>query len=342
MSLLADLLSKVKRSEGAERDIPPELREIVAKGKRKGRTVKRLVLLGSLSMFLLASGFLFVHYLERNDNLAPPAPQAPPSPPAHTEAPVVAPAPSAEKEEAAPEETEAKAPAPRPLQTVPSPVPVPEPSGRPEEAQIQPATAERQAREASAGEVDAYIYTGRRHEEEGNYSLAVRQYLRALDLRPGDSSLMNAVAYCYLRLGMPDTALAYALEAVKASPGYVPAMVNAGIAYAETGNGPEAERYLRRALERDPFNRPAFFNLGLLYEKAGRLGESLEMFRGLVNTGDYDSSLHVGRVLERSGKADEAAAIYREILGSKLASGEARKEASRMLRNLAEPAPEGR
>jgi Flp pilus assembly protein TadD len=342
MSLLAELLSKVKRSEGVKKDVPPGLMEIVAKGRKKGRTLERLVLLVSLSSLLLISGYYAVDYLRGEESVESIAAGNPPPPYVVEDIPRSAAAPTeGGKEEPAVMTSEEGPEKPSRGGT--------EPPGPPERAQAaiaRPVDKEAQpdasGNEAPSNEADSYIYSGRHYEEEMNYSLALREYLNALRSRPGDAFLLNAVAYCYLRLEMPETALQYALQAITGSPQYVPAAVNAGICYAKMGNGQEAERYLKMAAGLDRVNRDALFNLGVLYEKEGRFEESLKMYNGLVRAGDYDSSIHAARILERTGREEEAGRVYRGVLNSGLASETVKKEAARRLGALTEQGPGSR
>lgn len=340
--MLAELLSKVKRSEGGKKDVPPDLVEIVATGKKKGRALKYLLLLGSLSCFLLISGFYALYYMQGQISGESTAAENPP--PASVVGDIPHPA-------AAPPEGGKKNPAGtadvnETAKSSPVDVASPEPPKNVKRSIPKPTDEEARSgavqEEAPSEEVDSYIYSGRQYEKEMNYSLAVGQYLSALRLRPGDPFLLNAIAYCYLRLQMPERALQYALKSVDRSPQYVPATVNAGIGYAKTGNDQEAEKYLRRALELDHLNRSALFNLGVLYEKEGRFEDSLEMYEGLVGAGDYDSSVHMARILERTGKTDEARNIYREILNSGMASETVKAEARSRLGTLMQQGPGSR
>jgi Flp pilus assembly protein TadD len=342
MSLVAELLSKVKSSEGCKKDIPPNLVEIVAKGKKKGGALRYFLLLGSVSCFLLVSGYYAMNYMQgqiRGESTAAENP-----PPASVVGDITRPA--ADPPEGGKGKPARMASANEKAKPSPGKVASPEPPRTVKSFTAEPADKEARSdalrEEAFSDEVDSYIYSGRQHEEEKNYSLAVGEYLSALRLRPGDPFLLNAVAYCYLRLQMPERALQYALKAVAGSPQYAAAAVNAGICYAQTGNVPEAEKYLKGAMELDRFNRVALFNLGVLYEKEGRFEESFEMYKGLVSTGDYDSSIHMARILERTGKTDEARSIYREIINSGMASETAKTGARRRLGTLTQQATESK
>lgn len=63
MSLLADLLSKVK-STGGKRDVPPDLREVVAKSVRSAAFRKKIIVLSLAALLAVGSGFGAVYLLE--------------------------------------------------------------------------------------------------------------------------------------------------------------------------------------------------------------------------------------------------------------------------------------
>lgn len=64
MSLLADLLSKVKAT-GGRRDVPPDLREAVAAFARKTALRKRIIVLSLAALLAVGSGFGAVYLLDR-------------------------------------------------------------------------------------------------------------------------------------------------------------------------------------------------------------------------------------------------------------------------------------
>lgn len=65
MSLLADLLSKVKSDSNSSREVPPHLKKVVDNAADRQRATKRMALLALFVAVALAAGFLSVIFLEK-------------------------------------------------------------------------------------------------------------------------------------------------------------------------------------------------------------------------------------------------------------------------------------
>lgn len=63
MSLLADLLSKVKY-EGRKTDVPPDLKRVVSSSAEKEATKKRIIIFSILILFAIVSGVVAVYFME--------------------------------------------------------------------------------------------------------------------------------------------------------------------------------------------------------------------------------------------------------------------------------------
>jgi len=334
MSLLADMLSKAQRKGADKRDVPPELTRIIARRSRSGPYV-RFMILSAAVVGAFIGGYMTVSYLTgRGEDILSPREsrqheeitgrqqERQPSP--HRKSPQGLRAGTDKKR--GPARTKAS-----PARRQNRKTSVAEASG-----QHSPAWTGSQKKLFRSAEMSSFIYTARQYEAEGRYNEALSEYRKALSITPTDPLLLNAVAYLYLRMNAPATALEYTLKALKTRPGYVPAIVNAGISYAQTGDAEKAEIFLQKAVELDPLNREALYNLALLLEKNGRTDDSLSTYRRLAESGDYDAYIHVGRMLELSGRTDEAVSVYRGITRSALVSEETRRQASRRLTALQE------
>lgn len=370
MSLLAELLSKVRGTLEGRKDVPPELNDLVHQEREKVFLSGRLVFLSLLTVCSIAAGFFAAYYLKARIAPAPLPDQAPPGLSLKTKAPrpeTVRPLPAART--AVPQSL----PANRSEDATTGRAVEPEMQGGPQgiskaasilshgpgtpslretrggagevspisqgQAPGNPPSAmdgrhvEAPAREKwpDDGEEASYIYGARQFEEQERYPEALAEYWKALKQRPNSPFILNNISYLYLRMGAYENALQYARNALALDRTYVPAMVNAGVSLAGLNRSEEAERLLGRAVDFEPYNRSAVYNLGLLYEKQGKFEEALRMYQDLVKTGDYDARIHVARVFELSGRRDDALGFYREIVTSSLASGPVKREAEKRL-----------
>ncbi len=350
MSLLADLLAKVKSPPGRDKEVPPGLKEIVGAGKKRGAAWQPMALLTLLTIVAVMAGIMIVNYLQAGIDRRKIASRPLPAPPTQTVTaarqprlssvtmaalparaptyPVVKPIPH---QKPAPPKARTKRTGPRKTMLVKVRPPAPAGSALQQTAGL----AEPAALNAKSDDrIDAFIYAGRQYEEEQNYAAAITEYEHALRLKPADPYLLNAIAYLYARLQMHERGLRYALLAVNANRDYAPALVNAGICYAKLGKKEEAEQYFKQALESPRFNREALYNLGLFYEKEKRGEEALKVYRKMVDAGDFTANIHVGRIFEISGQRETAARVYQGMLDAAATSKESRKYATKRLAAL--------
>ncbi|GBE00503.1 tetratricopeptide repeat protein [bacterium BMS3Abin07] len=354
MSLLADLLSKARRADKSRKDVPPALEGIVKGERRGGTSLRRFAIIGSLSILAVASGFVALNLIQginiRKDAVKPPQINRSTAPEKRVPAQRTISQKSVPDKDGQPVSNSSKrimktqAVVPSKKQNMPGRLHV---AGqvRPERHIISKrAKAAAQAGRYSevqiknkmidSGEADSYIYAGRQFEMERKYPDAVRQYRKALVLRPSDPFILNSISYLFLKMRLPEKGLMYALKAADARHGYVPAVLNAGISYAEMGNDGEAEKFFKRAVNLDPFNRETLYNLGLFYERRKEYEMALNAYRRLVDTGEYSAFMDIARALELSGKRTEAIRVYKGIIGSDVISKEVKNKASLRLSTL--------
>lgn len=353
MSLLADLLAKVKNPQSGMKDVPPGLREIVS--TEKNRNSWKLPFLLILLAGSVAAGILTVRFAADMKQALPlqvrqPVPARPPTPAVAQNAhPAGANRAAAEKAipvkvAKAPEKSLAKSPVKRqkkgspPVQTAQAPAAIKVPV-RPEPKEavpqpVQPLLPRTETPKVDTHKFNALIYSAQQYEKEGNTGAAMEEYRQALRMKPGDSLVLNALACLYIKLEDYDQGLRHSLRSLETNPGYAPAMVNAGICKAKTGETTEAERLFTQAMGSGRFNREAMLNLGFFYEREKKLDSALPIYERLAGSGDHNALLHVGRVLELAGKTAEAKAAYTKLQDSTQATKEVKREAAKRLKIL--------
>jgi tetratricopeptide (TPR) repeat protein len=160
---------------------------------------------------------------------------------------------------------------------------------------------------------DSYLYRGRDQELKGNYLSALENYRTALELDKDNVTIINNIAYIYLRLGLVDESVTYGQQVLQIHEENVPALINLGIASATAGDSGAAEDYLARAIKYDPGNQDAMLNLAILYERDGNFDQASRYYEKLVLLENSSGYLGLARSYEKQGNFNEALNAYRRI-----------------------------
>lgn len=335
MSLLADLLSKVKHQD-QQGSVPPNLANIIQRSSQKNKTERKIVILLVVVLLFVIVGFGAVYFFESylaspsksvvaRQHLAPRDTMPPPSPP-------VTPQVSATQQATPPSPLSGTQPEPNTATKIEVKTPSPAVQ-RPNMGTASTATETKQDRNAAASprtsrpskrssevierlkaERDILIYSARSYEQNKNYSHAITDYKKALEKDPRNYLIMNSLANALIKTGAYEESIGYSKDALNYQKNYIPALINLGIAHVQSGNMTEGETYLTRARTIEPTNKAVLLNLALLYERLPNYQESLAHFQKLSEMKDIRGNLGMARVLEKEGKRTEAEKIYRNIL----------------------------
>jgi Flp pilus assembly protein TadD len=168
--------------------------------------------------------------------------------------------------------------------------------------------------ETAKNEKDVALYIAKTYEQNNNFGQAIIHYKKALEKDPRNYLIMNSLANVLIKTGSFKESIQYSMDALSIQNNYVPSLVNLGVANIQLGNTAEGEIYLLKAKSIESSNRTVLFNLGLLYEKTANYRESLAAFQRLADMKDTGGHLGVARVLEKQGNRVEAEKRYKEIL----------------------------
>lgn len=326
MSLLADLLSKIKQPQ-PKREVPPNLKSIVQSSASRSAARRKIFIISGIAFFFVLAGIIvvsFVNTLSGTSNTGMTRPQ------------LIA------KSEAIPDKQENSvktvktgntAQSGLEKKTVPaspakskkkklrtkkqkpkvsaSPVVV---SSSPKDNEDMPAMANEETKEIDIAARDAFLYKAREFEMKQEYSSALGTYKEVLEIDSDNVMVLNSVAYIYLKLGLVQESIHYALMAEELDVDYTPALINLGIAYAKSGNVTAADYYLGRAYKVEPDNKNAIFNLALLNETKQNYSGAAEYFSKLSKLGDTAGILGLARVYEKQGRKEEALKLYKKTL----------------------------
>ncbi|MBI4681023.1 MAG: hypothetical protein HY753_07450 [Nitrospirae bacterium] len=173
--------------------------------------------------------------------------------------------------------------------------------------------------------VDAYLYSARNHEIKKDYSKALFDYRKVLELDKNNFTVMNNIAYILLHIGLINESIQYSQMAVNTKKDYVPALINLAVANARTGNTSAAETYLNSALMIEPDNQSVLLNCAVLYEKKGDYPSASEYCLKLNRLGNVTGSLGLARIYEKQDKIEEALKIYKNIYSLNFIDNETRQ-----------------
>ena len=343
MSLLADLLSKIKQPQ-SKREVPPNLKNIVQNSAKGSAQKKKIILLAVILAASVSAGLFLVYFLQSisgdpvsSINTISPemiaksksrfqAAKGRPEPENRTglqgrEKPEREGQPGAippvEPKDNSDHKLMSK------INSVKAPAAIKEQnkavlsSPKKETANIEPGekkklpAPEKKIRDTS--ERDAYLYSAREFETKKDYSNALASYRKALDKDKINFSIMNNIAYIYLELGLNEDSAIYSRMALEIDENYTPALINLGIAYAGSGNVTEAEGLLKRAAALEPDNQPVFFNLAVLNERQDKYDEASAYYSHLMKLGNAKGSLGLARIHEKQGMTEEALQLYKNV-----------------------------
>ena len=331
MSLLADLLSKVKH-RGFKSDVPPSLKHDVLASSERYAARRKVMFLSVLIFAAVASGVGAVYIINLYSKLyetKKPAQQieksqkqvvreSPFIPQTAVKLPADITSEPAEKQGAFIQKRKIKRPG----------------AGRPvsqyqKESRKEDIISTSESKEPEFSDVagdkkrlsnenqlkrDAYISAAQTYESKRDYHNALASYKKALGLDPGNHFISNNISSVLLTLGSYNEAIPHLKNALSIEKDYVPSLINLGIAHAMLGNFQESEGYLANALSIEPSNVHAILNSAILYERRGDNDRAYSFFYKLSQAGNVQGYLGIARIAEKQGKIQDAANIYHEIM----------------------------
>jgi Tfp pilus assembly protein PilF len=342
MSLITDLLSKIKQNE-SKRDVPPILRDAVVQSNSDRRTRKKLTIALVIVLIVVAAGFGAIYLLDYLKE--PPSVARIPT----GTAPVDQPAPqiSAPSQKPQPEIRTSEVPSGYQKTTETTVTHglkkdslnrsrgkkisttkydqgfKQEASGTVREMKKREAASGMNSQEQGEGveiisrqDKDSYLYEARTYEMQGKYRQALSCYKKVLTVEPNNYVVMNNISSMLIYLRSYEEAIQYAQKALTIRKDYASPLINSGIGYGYLGKVSESETYFRRALMIEPLNHNALLNLGLLYEKQSVFEKANEAFRKLSDTGNAHGYLGLARIAEKQKRITDAIHYYRTVVST--------------------------
>lgn len=329
MSLLADLLSKLKYQKQEHGDVPLGLKRIVSDSQKRALLKKKLMTFSFFIAFVVISGFGAVYFMEsyikpvtvkksvqqNSSEIRPSGQISDKTNRSITTSPSDTPLEdSNSKHEIALNssiqtagQTDEKDVVDASGKTSPSSVPTP----RSIELHID---KKQEATLHLNDDRDLLLYSARAYESKKDYCQALLNYKKALELDPQNYIIMNNISSVLIHIGNFSDALQYLENALSVKRDYVPSLINLGISYIRLGNSVEGESYLLKALSIEPSNKNAMFNIAIFYERQGDNNEAYNYFYKFFEMGEIQGYLGTARIAEKQGNISLAVRVYKEIL----------------------------
>ena len=324
MSLLADLLSKIKQPQ-PKREVPPNLQSIVKSSALKSASRRKTYIIFGMVISFILAGIFAVYVInsitETSDiGVIQPSLTAEPVESPENQAGSVK---AIKKTDDRQSGQEIGVPA-RPAKIIKKKIRAKKQSPAPpvsDNAAVTssakdyddvPAMAIEETKEIDIAARDALLYKAREFEMKQDYSSAIATYKEVLEIDSANVMVLNNIAFIYLKLGIEQESIQYALMAEEHDLNYTPALINLGIAYAKSGNVTAAEYYLDRAFTLEPDNKSALLNLALLNERNQNYSGAAGYFTKLIKLGDATGTLGLARVYEKQGRNTEALRLYKK------------------------------
>ena len=167
-------------------------------------------------------------------------------------------------------------------------------------------------REVRKQQGEASRNLGEEYYKQGEYTVALREFLKAEKLYPDDPILNDDLGLTYRAKGRPDLAIKHFKKALELKPDYAPARNNLGTAYMDKKEWDTAIGQFKQITEDLLYITPQYplANLGLAYYNKGEYKnavkyyqEALELEPNFIN-----ALLGLGRTYIAMGKGSEAVA----------------------------------
>jgi tetratricopeptide (TPR) repeat protein len=171
-------------------------------------------------------------------------------------------------------------------------------------------------------EEDAVIHfrLGRVHFNEGNYTTALEELTKAVELAPNNPEYRHLLGLTYFKgKRMYNEAIVHFKEAVKQKPNFSEAHMNLGAVYLELKSWDMAIPHFEATLEDIFYRTPegAYNNLGWAYYNKGEFQKALENYKKAVEINPRFAMAfnNMGMTYDRAENAEKAVSAFKTAIG---------------------------
>ena len=154
---------------------------------------------------------------------------------------------------------------------------------------------------------------GEAYLNQGDYTLALREFLKAKELYDNDKFLYDDLGLAYMAKGRLDLAIKHFQKALAIDPGYAPGKNNLGTAYMKKKDWDRAIKYFKEVAEDLLYATPQFplSNLGWAYYNKGEYELALKYYQEALemNSQFLNALRGLGVTYIAMGKGPEAVAV---------------------------------
>jgi type IV pilus biogenesis/stability protein PilW len=169
-----------------------------------------------------------------------------------------------------------------------------------------------------AGLAEAARDLGEAYMAQGDYRMALKELLKAVELTPADPHVHNDLGLAYLALQKPELGLGHFKKAVEIQPDYAAALNNLGTAYLALEKWDEAVTCFEQVSEMLLYATPHFplTNLGYIYYKKKDYPKAIQYYtKALEAAPDFSGALRgLGRTLTAMGRYTEAITVLEKAV----------------------------
>jgi tetratricopeptide (TPR) repeat protein len=158
----------------------------------------------------------------------------------------------------------------------------------------------------------AYSNLGSFLSERGGIDEAIRDFRKALELRPDQSKDHNNLGKALLQTGRMSEAMEEFQTALRISPDDPDTENNIGAAYLQEGDVDEAISHLRKAVQKRPLHADAYINLGNAFLQKRDIDAAIEAYSTTLGLqfDHAESHYSIANAFRQKGQLDDAILHY--------------------------------
>ncbi len=159
---------------------------------------------------------------------------------------------------------------------------------------------------------DDLVKSGNEARKNGNYTLAVDLFNRAIEADPKSKVAWNDLGIVYMNDQKDELAINAFQKQIAINPYHYNAYDNLGRVYLRERKYDEAEKWFRKQLEIQPLHQHALTNLGIAYLETHKYEEALPELEKAASlaTDDANCQVRLGEAYLNMGQDDKAIAAF--------------------------------